>query len=212
MARITAGGSTHPAPLPCCWMTWLICDYGEVLSLAPPAEDRAALEAAARWNETSEDFWSSYWAHRQSYDRGDVSASEYWDAVLDRSVADTELSGLIGADVAGWLHPNLSAVEAIESLRDRGVQLALFSNAPVEVAAGIAGAPWLAPFSRRFFSCDLRAVKPEPAAYQAVLDGLQVAASEVVFVDDRPVNVAGAEAVGIPAVLFEGADQLAALL
>ena len=193
-------------------MTWLICDYGEVLSLAPPAEDRAALEAAARWPETSETFWNSYWTERQPYDRGDVSASEYWEAVLDRSVTEAELSRLIDADVAGWMHPNVRSVEAIASLRDRGVQLALFSNAPVEVAAGIAAASWMAPFSRMFFSCDLRAVKPEPAAYRAVLDGLHVTANDVVFVDDRPANVAGAEAVGIPAVLFEGAGQLAALL
>lgn len=193
-------------------MTWLICDYGEVLSLAPPVEDRAALEAAAGWHETSEAFWNSYWTQRRPYDRGDVSASEYWEAVLDRSVTDAELIRLIDADVAGWLHPNLRSIEAIESLRDRGVTLALFSNAPVEVAAGIAAAPWMAPFSRRFFSCDLRAVKPEPAAYRAVLDGLNASARDVVFVDDRPANVAGAEAVGIPAVLFEGADQLAALL
>ena len=193
-------------------MTWLICDYGEVLSLAPPAEDRAALEAAAGWRETSDTFWSSYWTQRRSYDRGDVSAGAYWEAVLDRSVTEGELSRLIAADVAGWMHPNVRSVEAVRSLRDRGLQLALFSNAPVEVAAGIAAASWMAPFSRMFFSCDLRAVKPEPAAYRAVLDGLHVTARDVVFVDDRPANIAGAEAMGIPAVLFEGADQLAALL
>jgi putative hydrolase of the HAD superfamily len=193
-------------------MTWLICDYGEVLSLPPPADDRAALETAAGWPETSETFWNSYWIQRRSYDRGDVSASEYWEAVLARSVTNAELSRLIGADVAGWLHPNLRSVEAIGSLRDRGVQLALFSNAPVEVAAGIAAAPWMEPFSRMFFSCDLRAVKPEPAAYRAVLDGLHVTARDVVFVDDRPENVTGAAAMGIRSVLFEGADQLAAVV
>ena len=31
-------------------VTWLLCDYGEVLCVAPPAPDRAALEAAAGWD------------------------------------------------------------------------------------------------------------------------------------------------------------------
>ena len=31
-------------------MTWLLCDYGEVLCLAPSAADRAALMAAADWD------------------------------------------------------------------------------------------------------------------------------------------------------------------
>jgi putative hydrolase of the HAD superfamily len=80
------------------------------------------------------------------------------------------------------------------------------------VATGIAAAPWLPRFSRTFFSCDLRAVKPEAAAYKAVLDALQVEPDDVVFVDDRPANVAGAEAAGIRAVLFESPDQLADLV
>ena len=187
----------------------MICDYGEVLSLPPPPEDRASLEAAAGWEGTTETFWNSYWTHRPPYDRGDVSAAEYWESVLRREAAHDGLDQIIQADVAGWLHPNLRSIEAITELKQRGARLALFSNAPVEVAAGIAAAPWMAPFSPKFFSCDIRAVKPEAAAYKAVLEGLQVRADEVVFVDDRPVNVAGAKAVGMRAVLFEGPEQLA---
>ncbi len=45
--------------------------------------------------------------------------------------------------------------------------------------------------------------KPDPTAYRAALDVLGVTAPEAVFVDDLPVNVDGARAVGIPAVLFD---------
>lgn len=182
------------------------------MSLAPPAEDRTALEAAAGWGGSTESFWNSYWTHRPAYDRGDVTAVEYWESVLRRKIVGDDLDGIIRADVAGWLRPNLRSIEAVGELKERGLRLALFSNAPVEVAAGIAGAPWMASFSRKFFSCDLHAVKPEAAAYQAVLEGLDVRADEVLFVDDRPVNVAGAQAVGIRAVLFESPEQLAGLI
>ena len=190
----------------------MICDYGEVLSLAPPAEDRASLEAAAEWQGTSEAFWNSYWSERPSYDRGDVSAAEYWESVLSRGVVEEDLDRIIQADVAGWLHPNLRSIEAIGELKERGARLALFSNAPVEVAAGIAAAPWMVPFSRKFFSCDIRAVKPEAGSYKAVLEGLHAKAEEVVFVDDRPVNIAGAAAIGMRAVLFESPEQLAGVV
>lgn len=193
-------------------MRWLVCDYGEVLSLPQPDEDRAALEGAAQWPDSGESFWNSYWAHRRPYDRGDVSASEYWSSVLDRPITRETLHRLIEVDVAGWLHPNVRSIEAVTQLRDRGLQLALFSNAPVEVAAGVEAAAWMGSFPCKFFSCNLRAVKPEPAAYQAVLEGLRAQPDQVLFVDDRPANVAGAEAVGIRAVLFESPDQLAGLV
>jgi putative hydrolase of the HAD superfamily len=194
------------------WVTWLLCDYGEVLSLAPPPRDRETLERASGWRGSAESFWSAYWAHRPGYDRADLSASEYWMTVLRRDPGADQLAQIVEADVAGWLHPNLRSIQAVEELSGRSVDLALFSNAPVEVAAGIAAAPWLAPFSRKFFSCDLRAVKPEAAAYKGVLDALGARPEEVLFVDDRPLNIAGAEALGIRAVLFESPDQLAGLL
>jgi putative hydrolase of the HAD superfamily len=45
--------------------------------------------------------------------------------------------------------------------------------------------------------------KPEPAAYRLVLDRIGVAADQAVFVDDQPVNTAGATAAGMAAVWFD---------
>lgn len=45
--------------------------------------------------------------------------------------------------------------------------------------------------------------EPDPGAYRAALDVLAVTAPDVIFVDDQPVNVDGARAVGIPAILFD---------
>jgi putative hydrolase of the HAD superfamily len=45
--------------------------------------------------------------------------------------------------------------------------------------------------------------KPAPAAYRLVLDRLGVAPDQVVFVDDQPANVAGAEATGMAALWFD---------
>jgi putative hydrolase of the HAD superfamily len=45
--------------------------------------------------------------------------------------------------------------------------------------------------------------KPEPAAYRLVLDRVGVTADQAVFVDDQPVNTAGATAAGMAAVWFD---------
>ena len=49
-------------------------------------------------------------------------------------------------------------------------------------------------------------MKPDPAAYALALDELGLPADRVLFVDDQPKNVAGAEAVGITAVCFDPTD------
>lgn len=189
-------------------MTWLLCDYGEVLCLPPSDADRAALAAAAQWEPAQGDFWAAYWADRVAYDRADLGVADYWARLLGRPPLPDQLDDLVALDTAGWLHPNVPALAAAERAGHRGLRLAILSNAPVEVANEIDDASWLASFSRRFFSCRLRAVKPEPAAYRAVLDALGAEPRDVVFFDDRPANVAGAADLGIDARLFEDPAQL----
>jgi putative hydrolase of the HAD superfamily len=186
---------------------WLLCDYGEVLCLAPPAADWRLLVAAADWDSEAGDFGAAYWASRVAYDRGDLTVGEYWEKVLGRPLAPGQLDRLIERDIAIWLHPNQASVAAAVAAKDRGFRLAILSNAPYEVAAAIDRAQWLDAFERRFFSCRLRSVKPEPAAYTSALAALGADAHDVLFFDDRPANVAGAEAIGIRAVLFEDPSQ-----
>ena len=66
---------------------------------------------------------------------------------------------------------------------------------------------------RKFFrvalsSCYLGLRKPEPAIYHRALDILGRPAERVLFIDDRPENVASATAAGIKAIRFEGAEAL----
>lgn len=55
-------------------------------------------------------------------------------------------------------------------------------------------------------------VKPDAAIYRLALDRFGLRAEEVVFIDDNAANVAGAEAVGMTAILFTGAGDLVARL
>jgi 2-haloacid dehalogenase len=67
-------------------------------------------------------------------------------------------------------------------------------------------------FFRRFrdivVSGEEKLLKPDPALYYLALDRFGLRAEEALFVDDRAINVDGAEAVGMHAHLFTGADDL----
>ena len=54
-------------------------------------------------------------------------------------------------------------------------------------------------------------LKPDPRGYRRVLDGLDLPADQVLFVDDQPVNIAGAEKVGMQAVHFDVLDRKASI-
>ena len=56
-------------------------------------------------------------------------------------------------------------------------------------------------------SGELGIAKPDPAIWQALLDRLRAPAGEVLFLDDRDVNVAAAREAGIRAFLWTGADD-----
>lgn len=150
----------------------------------------------------------AYWADRPAYDRADLTAAEYWERLIGRAPDPADLKKLIAQDRDMWLHPNQHSLDALAG----APRLALFSNAPLEVAEGIDAAPWVAPFTKRFFSCYLRATKPDPAAYAKVLAELPAEPGEVVFVDDRPPNVEAARGLGIDAHLFTGAAGLRELV
>lgn len=61
-------------------------------------------------------------------------------------------------------------------------------------------------------SGDEKLTKPDPALYRLALDRFGLRAEECVFVDDRADNVAGAQGVGMEAVLFSDAAALRAAL
>jgi FMN phosphatase YigB (HAD superfamily) len=63
-------------------------------------------------------------------------------------------------------------------------------------------------FQHLVFSCDFREVKPEPGIYQHCLDLLQIPASEVLFLDDKPENVKAAVALGIHGMVFDSAENV----
>jgi FMN phosphatase YigB (HAD superfamily) len=98
----------------------------------------------------------------------------------------------------------------LERLAARGVEMHALSNYPcwysmIEESLGVSR--WV---RWTFVSCHTRVRKPDPEAYLGAARALGRAPGACLFVDDRPKNVAAAEAVGMPALRFTSAAALEA--
>ena len=89
----------------------------------------------------------------------------------------------------------------LQEARNRGISLALVSNAPKEDARKSLKALGLDDaFDPMVFAEDVGAKKPDPAPYEAALERLGVRASEALAFEDSPSGVGGAVNAGIPIV------------
>ena len=105
-------------------------------------------------------------------------------------------------------------VRLVEDLDEAGVPLYAITNFSAEFWPPFRAreATVFDRFRDIVVSGDERLVKPDPAIYRLALDRFGLAADDAVFVDDVAANVAGAAAVGIHAILFEGEPALRATL
>lgn len=188
-------------------MTWIVFDYGEVVALRPTAEAFARLAASV--GAPAGEFQEGYWRFRDKYDRG-LDALEYWQAVGGRAGIDVgpgEAEMLTAADVELWNTLDPRSVTLVTELAAAGRRLALLSNAPIAHGTAFRSREWAAPFEHFVISGELGTAKPDPAIWTALLDRLGAPAGEVLFLDDREVNVVTAREAGIKAFLFTGADD-----
>lgn len=57
-------------------------------------------------------------------------------------------------------------------------------------------------FDEVIASCDTKLIKPDPRMYQYALERIGCGTDEVIFIDDRPINIQGAESLGIRSLLY----------
>ena len=97
----------------------------------------------------------------------------------------------------------------LAELRGHGIRilgLTNFARGNFEVA--LAKYPWLATFDGIVVSSHEGVVKPDERLYRILFERYDVRPESAVFVDDRPENVAAADALGMHGVLFADATSL----
>ncbi len=187
----------------------VVFDYGEVISRSPSEEDRAALLAVSGC--TADEFWTSYWAHRDGLDRGTTSVPEYWALVASDTGATFDaptVHALWVADFRSWWSIEPGTLRLIERLHEGGTRLAILSNAGFDFASGFRFSPMGHYFERVFVSAEMDAIKPDPAIYREVADELGIDPAEMVFIDNKSINTDAAAALGATVHHFTGVDGL----
>lgn len=191
----------------------LILDYGNVLTRP---QDQAWMDVAAtRFGADPATFRAAYWRFRHDYD-ADLPAARYWERVLvasrpdgSRPLSAPELDWLIGRDIESWTDYHEPVWTLAAEFRRAGGRIALLSNSGPDVMARVrAERPLEACFHAVVVSCEVGLAKPDPRIYQLTLERLGLPAHQVLFVDDRADNVAGAGQIGLQTLQFEGADAL----
>lgn len=145
-------------------------------------------------------------------ERGEITAAEFAEKFAE--LLGVSSDGLVERLFAG-AGPDEAMIDVVRRLRDGGVKTGLISNSWGE------GLPYDKDMLTELFdavviSGDIGLHKPEPEIFELGAARLGLEPGECVFVDDLRENCAGAQAVGMTAILHRGAEktvpQLEALL
>lgn len=191
----------------------VVFDYGEVISAAPSEADRAQLTEIAGGD--AEVFWPAYWRHRDALDQGTLSIQQYWRGIereLGENWGDSTIHRLWLADFRSWLSVDHETLEVLLDLREGGTRMALLSNAGRDFGSYFRHGTLGDLFEQVFVSGELGTIKPSAEIFEHVMRELGVTPAEMVFVDNKEVNVRGAEALGIAGHVFTTASDLRAYL
>lgn len=96
----------------------------------------------------------------------------------------------------------------LQDAKNKGYKLYLLSNINAHFSAHQSEVEILSLFDGIVLSGDIHFVKPEREIYEHLLSKYNLKADECLFIDDRQINIDGAEAVGIKGYLFDNAARL----
>lgn len=141
---------------------------------------------------------------------GKIDEAEFWGQVS--KVYDTRnvevAENLLGRAYAESLRPQQEVLELVQALGDAGITMAILSNTIEQHAQPLRNAGVYDGFNHIFLSHEIGYRKPDPDAYEHVLQALDISAPEAIFVDDREENVEAANALGMHGLVFTTPQKL----
>lgn len=188
----------------------MVFDFGMVLS-GPPSPK--AIEQMLRI--TSLDvprLTEFYWADRHAYDEGKLTGLAFWrnlSAAAGLDLNEAQIEELAEWDARMWTTENPAMVAWQRRLKECGLKTGVLSNMGDNVHERLEREfDWLNQFDTLVWSYQLGIAKPDAAIYRYALEQLGVTPCEALFLDDKPVNVDAARALGMKAVVFSNAERL----
>jgi putative hydrolase of the HAD superfamily len=186
----------------CALPSWLVFDYGEVISFQIDVRP----ELAELLRVPLAEFCAAYAAFRDFYDRG-WSDLRYWQAVGDRlgiRVDEWQAAMCTRIDIQGWVETRPEAVGLLGELARTGVPMALLSNAPRSHGRAFRRRQWTSYFRHLLFSGDIGTAKPDQRVWDLLAGRLGADPADCLFFDDRQSNVDSAVEAGLMAERWTG--------
>lgn len=134
--------------------------------------------------------------------RGKISSAAYWRAVQRHLGLAPEEALALRNDFYSGDRLDEQLVGMIRELRECGMRTGLLSNNTPDLRDEMRALKLNGIFDAVVISAEIGVMKPEPAAYHAILDAVGAAPQEAILIDDFTENVAGARAIGMQAVHF----------
>ena len=191
----------------------IVFDYGEVISVSQSAADRAALVEISGLD--AELFWQLYDRYREDLDQGVTLPREYWNLIArDAGVewSPARLQQLWAADIRSWISVEPGTVQLLAELHAGGTRVALLSNAGFDFSDPFRHSPMSAYFEAMFVSAELGLIKPDPEIYRVTARELGIALEQMVFIDNKKINVDAAVALGVTGHVFTTVAELRTFL
>lgn len=163
----------------------------ETLKCSESEFERANLakRKAVQAGKSEIDFWLQF-----AKDKG-VQLPSNWPETYTSMIKQS-----VGAD------PKMYAL--IEELKSKQVRVGLLSNINDRYVKLIRDFGFYEPFDPCLLSCEMGLEKPDPKAYELLLQTIALKAEDIVFIDDKAENVASAKKMGIDAIVFESEEQV----
>ena len=188
----------------------VVFDFGMVLTDIPDPEAHAALVRITGL--PPDRFEELYWADRHAYDEGKLNGLTFWQklaADAGLNLPPAAIDELNRWDARMWTTQNPRMVAWQQRLRERGLRTAILSNMGDSVHANITREfAWLENFDVLVWSYELGIAKPDPAIYRHTLEKLGTKPEETLFLDDKPMNVEAARALGMKGIVFSTVELL----
>ena len=208
-SRDSAFVSWHPVHTPSV-IRAVILDYGDVISLPP--DPAVIAEMVGFFKLPEERFREVYGSFRHAYDRGSLSAHEYWTSIGEEAGVDltgSDIALLREADVKLWGRLNGAILRWADQLCAAGMKTAVLSNMHDDMVQHLRkNGEWTRRFDCLTLSSALHMAKPEREIFEHCLKSLNMDAREALFIDDREANVEAARAVGMRGIVAPTYAQL----
>jgi putative hydrolase of the HAD superfamily len=182
----------------------IIFDLGNVLLEWNPQRFLKQLELPVHFKEV---FQSLLWA---THDGGLLTREELV-AKLPAQYDKKVFADCIGR-IAPFLTPIPEMIEMLHEVR-KGYKVYILSNMPKELHHELKQLhDFFNYFDGQVYSYEVKAIKPQPQIYQALLNNYNLKGHESVFIDDLEGNVRAAKELGIEGIVCKNPAQVRAEL